>query len=559
LIRPSSTILAALVLIPLPLFCGCGHEQKPTAPVRGGTAAPPASPAYADDRIAQWMSACARTEPFLEDTSDPIPVLVSKIAAGDVDPQRGARAELVEYGAAGVPELRRLFEASFSEPFLSQRAQNVVEVLGLMQDESGRDMILRALEHPASTVRNAAARALVRHARPDDYDKLLLAMSSSGEQAQPDFVLALLAADRARTERQFVEWLGAGTMAGSVQLLAPHLVGTRDREVIAALRPLYAKLGGELRVHVQTIVATQPDEEALSELRGWLADPAQPARRALVAQDFARAGLAQELRGLLTQTDPDLDLRKISVQAVAEAPRVNEATEVLRTALADPSEQVRDIALQALAAQMDPAAIDIALQQLTGSRTELESALRALRAPMARDPKLAERVLDTLLEVHADRAGRGLVDEHAIVRAIGQVPLERAAHEVMEIGRHAEGLVQGQPAHRWYTSVAANSGSAGMAWLRSLWAQESDPVRRMDLIMAGTFEKTDATRAFLAEVAESPRSTPPEVLLAAMRVAQFGPARDAAPLLKRVTLRINDARVRPALNCLLWAWYGRST
>jgi hypothetical protein len=207
---------------------------------------------------------------------------------------------------------------------------------------------------------------------------------------------------------------------------------------------------------------------------------------------------------------------------------------------------------------MDPAALDVALQNLTGSRDDLEMGMRALAAPMHSDPKLAERVLDTLLDVHAGKAGHGLVDNIAVVKLIGTIPLEKAARAVMEIGKGAEGTVQGQPAHRWYASTAANTGSEGMAYLRSLWALEPDPVRRMDLVMAGTFEKSVATREFLAGVAQSERSTPPEVLLAAMRIAQFGPARDAAPLLKRVTLGMNDARVRPALNCLLWAWYARS-
>jgi len=97
-----------------------------------------------------------------------------------------------------------------------------------------------------------------------------------------------------------------------------------------------------------------------------------------------------------------------------------------------------------------------------------------------------------------------------------------------------------------------------MAYVRSLWAGEKDPVRRMDLVMAGTFEKSAVTRAFLAEVVESARSTPPEVLYAADRLAQFGPAVEAAPVLKRVALRCDDKRVRPALNCLLWTWYGMS-
>ncbi len=546
-----------LCLALLPAACSSGQDSKPAKTASGPTVSTAPDP-WQDDRIAQWMNGCAHTEPFLEDTSDPIPILVSKLSSGDVDPQHGAREELVQYGAAAVPELRRLFEACWSEPFLSPRVQNVVEVLGLMTDTSGRDMLLRALEHPSATVRNAAARAITVHPRPEDYDPLMSAMSVALAEAQPDFVLALLACDPARAERQFVSWLEAETMAGSVRVLAPKIIGTRDPEILAALRPLYSKLEGDVRVHVEAIVASGPDEGALSELRGWLADTSQPVRRALVAQDLARAGLAAELTGLVTHTDPDVAVRITSVQAIADAPRVPVTVELLRTALADPSPKVREIALQTLAAQMDPAALDVALQGLTGSRDDLELGMRALGTPMQRDAKLAEHVLDTLLDVHAGKSGRGLVEETAVVRMIGKVPLERAARAVMEIGMRAEGQVQGQPAHRWYTSAAANTGSEGMAYLRSLWVLEPDPVRRMDLIMAGTFEKSEATRKFLADVAQSDRSTPPEVLLAAMRIAQFGPARDAAPLLKRVTLGVKDARVRPALNCLLWAWYARS-
>jgi HEAT repeat protein len=542
----------------LAVLAGCGHDE-PTRP-KGSQPAQASAPsaAMADDRIAQWLSGCAHTEPFLADTSDPIPILVSKLVAGDVDPQREAREELVQYGAAAVPELRRAYEANFVEPFLSQRVQNVIEVLGLMEDTSGRDMIVRALDHGSSTVRNAAARALSVHGRPEDYDALMQAVSLAHDNASPDLVLGLLASDRSRAERQFVEWLQSGTMMGSVRALSARIVGTRDHEVQAALKPLYSKLEGDLRIHVETIVASIPDEGALAELRGWLRDTTQPLRRAGVAQDFARAGLAAELTGLLTDTDPDASLRLASVQAIAEAPRVDATVTLLRRALTDPDEKVREVALQALAAQLDPAAIDMALQDLDGSREELETGMRALSVPMQRDPKLAERVLDTLLDVHSGKRGSGLVTGPVLARKIGMVPLERAARAVMEIGAHAEGLVQDQPAHRFYTSAAANSGSAGMAYLRSLWATEADPVRRMDLVVAGTFEKSPATRQFLAEVVQSPRSTPPEVLLAASRVAWFGPYKDAAPLLKRVTLGINDARVRPALNCLMWTWYAAS-
>ncbi len=544
------------------VLLGCdGTSDAPPAPgvtatARSAASAP--SDAYADDRIAQWMSGCAHTAAFLEDTSDPIPVLVSKLAAGQLDPLRSARTELAAYGEAALPELRRLFEKSYGEMYEAQRVQNVVEVVGAMKTDAGRDLLLRALDHPTPTVRDAAARAITRHPRPEDYDKLLEAMPRSSADAQPDFLLAMIAADRARAERALVEWVVDPAMKGAVRLLAFNVLDSRDETVRDALRPIYPTLEGDTRVHVQTLVAAKPDEAALSELRTWLADASNPSRRQLVAQDLARAGLAGELRGVLANVDPDEGLRKIAAQAIAASPWNDGVRDIQRTVLPDPSREVRGVALVTLCAHGDPAAIDVALQGLVESRQDLEAGLRALRIPMAQDKKLAERVFDTLMQVRDAQVGRGLVDDATILRAIGQVPLEKSARLLMDAAQHAEGTVQGVPAHRWYALAAGNSGPEGMAYIRSLWAGEKDPVRRMDLVMAGTFEKSAATRAFLAEVVESPRSTPPEVLFAADRLAQFGPAAEVAPVLKRVAMRSDDKRVRPALNCLLWTWYGVS-
>src|SRR6478752_3652790 len=122
--RPVHLLSSALLI-----FAGCGRDQPAPAKKAPVANAPAAPSGWSDDRIAQWTSGCAHTEPFLADTSDPIPILVSKLVAGELDPQREAREELMQYGAAAVPELRRLFEADFQEPFLSQRVQNIIEVL----------------------------------------------------------------------------------------------------------------------------------------------------------------------------------------------------------------------------------------------------------------------------------------------------------------------------------------------------------------------------------------------------------------------------------------------
>lgn len=511
-----------------------------------------------DDRIAVWMGGCAKDDPFLEDTSDAIGVLVSKLATGQIEPLRRAREELSAYDERAIPELRRLFDACYGEQFLGQRVQNVIEVLGLMRTDAGREMILLGLRHPQETVRKAAARALVQHARPEDFDTLLELMPLSGPESQGDFALALKASDRARLELQFIAWIEAKVSKSLVDLLAVHLCDTHDRTILARWKELLPQLDGKLRVFLQAGVAAQPDEGALSELRTWLQDTTKPSRRQLVAQALTKVGLARELEFLLVKTDNDEAMRKSAVEALAGAPLTDETRGVLRAALADPSAEVHDIALTALVSGGDASAIDTAVELLMGSSASHESALKALQEAVSRDPKLAERVLTTLIALYEGEAGSGLVDERTLVRSIGQVPLASAADFLMNLPLRDGPPIQGVRAHRWLAQAAGNTGSAGLARLRDRWTGESDPARRMDLVMAGTYERSDAARNFVVTVLESPRATPPELLQAADRLAQLGPMELAAPILKRTALRLNDKNVRPAFNCLLWVWYARS-
>lgn len=533
----------------------CGRSESPPA-APPSSAARPVVDLVKDDRVAHLIGGCARNEPFLGDTSDPLPILVANLSFAQPDMLRAAREELAAYGERALPELRRVFDASFGSAYLGQRVQNVVEVLGLMRTDKGRDMILRALAHPEETVRKSAARAIQQHARPDDYDVLLPGLAGSGHDSQGDFALALVAADRSRVEHQLGTWIVAGEPKSLVDLLATHLCTTRDREVTAEWKKLLPSLDGKLRVFLQAAVANEPDEAALAELRTWLFDTTKPARRQLVAAALVKVGLSRELAPLLLKTDPDDALRKSAVDAASQAEYGKETRELLQAALADPLPDVRDIALVALCAHEDPAALDAAFEFLKGARPEFESALKALRVPLARNPDLARRAFDTLTKLHTGEIGTGLVDERTVIRAIGQVPLVESARYVMQIGEKAEGVIQGLPAHRWYAQAAGNSGSAGLAYLRERWKTENDPSRRMDLIMAGSFEKSDAVRAFLVEALESPRSTPIEALYAADRLARIGPMEFTAPILKRAALTMKDKDARPAMNCLLWTWFG---
>ena len=141
--------------------------------------------------------------------------------------------------------------------------------------------------------------------------------------------------------------------------------------------------------------------------------------------------------------------------------------------------------------------------------------------------------------------------------AVAQVPLAEAARLLLERARSTPGEVLGMPAHRWYVLQAGNTGPAGRAFLREIWATEPDPARRVDIAVACAFDRSDVTRAFLASIVSGERATPLEVLHAADLLVHKGPAFEVAPLLKRVALATSDARVRPALDCLLRTWYGR--
>ena len=112
-------------------IAGCGHksEPKPSAAARPGSA-PSSAPSSAssspngasaaglaqDDRIAWLLAPCARTDPFLADTTDMTSILVGKLARGQLDPLRQAKTELTQMGEAALPELRRFCERCLGDP-----------------------------------------------------------------------------------------------------------------------------------------------------------------------------------------------------------------------------------------------------------------------------------------------------------------------------------------------------------------------------------------------------------------------------------------------------------
>src|SRR5262249_46273138 len=158
---------------------------------------------------------------------------------------------------------------------------------------------------------------------------------------------------------------------------------------------------------------------------------------------------------------------------------------------------------------------DQGLAMLRGDRAELERALATLRDSWALDPAWAKRALDLLLQLRSGELAPVKVDRGALDRAIAQVPLAAAAEALYASAKSAQGGRDHLPAHRWYLMQAGNTGPTGRSWLSERWAEEGDPRRRVDVAMAVSYGKDDASRKFLLRVVDDERSTPPEILYAA--------------------------------------------
>jgi len=249
-------------------------------------------------------------------------------------------------------------------------------------------------------------------------------------------------------------------------------------------------------------------------------------------------------------------VRIVAVQALSELPMDEELRGVLLTAAGDASEEVRGQALTALIAAGDAQGENEAFELLKGDRAELEAGLLALRDSLATRRELAERTLAILDDLRTGKITPLRVEMSSIWRAIAQVPLEAAARILFDELAHKPSPDRAFSASRWFTTQIGNTGPEGWRLLRERWAQETDPERRVDLMNASCYDRGDESRKFLEQALDSSRMTPLEVLYAAQQLAQLGPAERVAPRLKRVALGIDDRAVRPALNNLLWAWYG---
>ncbi len=539
-------------------WLGCERGTKGSPAVGARNSAPRPEGLADDERIAFLLAPCARPDPFLADTTDLLPVLVSKLERGQLDPLRGAKEQLVALGDAALPELRRFCARVRSDPTLSLPYLNALAVVSAMETHAGRDLLVAGLAHPQDTIRIQAAEGLARHAAPEDYD----ALATLAAVASPDVLRAigpaLATADRARYEDAYASALASGSPANPLfEDAAKRLVDAKRPEILAKFKEAYPRTEGAPRAYLAAAVAASGDEAALGALRGDLKDENASTRK-LAIQALDRIGLAMETAALLSD-DRDESVRGMVAQAIVALPPSVATAGWLHKGMLDRAKNVRQICLTALASRGDASARELALSMFEGGRVDFEQAITALRDAWAKDPEFAARSFELLARLRTGEAGGLRVDAPSVDRAIAQLPVLDATRFLYEQAKQPADDIDGIPAHRWFLIQAVNTGPAGRAWLRDRWSEESDPLWRVDIAAACAADRDAASVEFLLKVVEDERTTPLEVLFAANKLVHQGPAGVVAPRLKRVVLRIEDPHVRPALNCMLWQWYGEGS
>ncbi|MEM7309751.1 MAG: hypothetical protein AAF682_23955 [Planctomycetota bacterium] len=549
--RRAAFLLAALGLA----ACSGGGE--------GGASSTAEFDPRSDPRITPLLGGCAKNDFYDRNVADIVPILVEKLATGGRDPLKRAKEELASIGDDAIPELRRFIERHYTESHGVAYLQNAVDVLMRTESEEAREILLRCLEHPGDAIRLAAIQGLkLRHARPEDFDRLVSHLDVEINEQKHQVALSLHAADPARAEELYLGWIRDGVRTGLHRYVAPVLARSTRPETAAACAVLFEGASLDVATHVAAPAAAAGDEAALAFFRAELAlDDANAGhlqRRTNAASAAGTAGLIPLLAEVLAD-DTNPSVRGVAAQGLAgdaEDELTDEARAALRLGLDDLSPVVRGGCLTLLVERGDEVAIDRALAQLTGGTAALQEAMSALLRRLSVDPALTERTLTRLLERDELESFLPLADRAATLKSVGQIPSGEAVRFLRGLAAgHADEIVERLRAHEWLMIQASNTGDAGRVVLLEELAGETDPARRLDLLWAVSASRSDFTRDSLLALLESGDLAEVETLFVADRLARLGPASEMAGRLKRAVNRVESGELRLVLQCLLWRWY----
>jgi hypothetical protein len=538
------TALACAALVALSVACGKDGEA-PSA-----SRPPPAQ----DDRIAWLLAPAPRDDYYGVDTSDSVGILVQTLKHGQRDPMRSARMELAAQGQSGLEAARRMIEAAWNDPDRFADIRNALDVAAYSKDPAAHDVIRKVLDHEHPTPRMAAWRALKEHPRPEDYDRVRALFDEEGPDSRPELAQLMHLVDPERAEDEFLAWIAAGQNSELWRDLAIMLAGSTRERTHELCCALYDGKDDGVQAMLAAACARSGDPAPLERLHAY-----QRGENALLRQvaieALAAAGLVEELRWTL-ENDQIAALRLLALQAIGRSPRASDLLPLIEQAASDSDDMVSATATSLLVVRGDTKAIERCLQDLTSDRPGAsQNAINALTIPLHLDPALARRALDRLMAREQAQEGVPLALRSKTLHLIGMVPLEETASCLHGLALQAKGKIEGMPAERWLVLQIGNAGEPGQRYLIGALAEERDPLRRIDLIEALSANPTELARRWLLERAEAPDVTPYELLYIADRLVRLGPLERAAPVLKRATLRVDQADVRRALQGLLWTWY----
>jgi hypothetical protein len=536
--RPGALLLGALLLLG-----ACGGDAPGDVDAR--------PPIAEDPRLAWLLQPFPRDDYYGVDTSDTVGILVETIRYGQRDPLRSARVELARQGAAGVEAARRLIEAAWNDPGRFADIRNALDVLAYSDDPGAHEVIRQVLDHEHPTPRLAAARALREHPRAADYERVRAMVDEESPDFRPELAQLMHQLDPARAEEQFVAWIAAGAYPELWREVARNLAESPRERTQRLCCSLYAGKDDLPRAMLAAACARSGDAAALDVLREMQRGE-RPVLRQVATDALVAAGLLDELVWTL-EREPDARLRLKAVRAFAQD---EEHLDVLVAGMSDADDAVAWACTTLLVQRGHEGALERALQELSSERPgALQSALNALAPVMERDPALARRALERLGARDQLDAERPFEERRATLRAVGLIPLEEAAQRLHRLSQQVQGTVQGIPTARWLALQIGNTGEAGQSYLIQALDAEDDPLRRLDLIEALAANPTERAREWLLARAEAPDVAPYELLYLADRLVRIGPLERVAPVLKRATLRVEQADVRRALQGLLWTWY----
>lgn len=509
-----------------------------------------------DVRLRPLIYDCNFTKTFDAPVADMVPLLVSKLNHTTKDALRQARKELGQIGVRAVPELEALWDeilASGEGKWRSGVLENILQTCSLIDDPAILPILRQAIHHNVGTVRVASLPGLTRHGGTEDYDAISIwAVAPGSVDIKAKYLAAMAELDPLRFYRDSAQWLANGEHPALWDFIVLDICDCRDPEMAARFKEIV-----ELRVQryhpfLLAPAAALGDMDAMADLHVLLNHERPPVRQ-YVVQALGRIGAYDSLAPMI-----DDDHNGVRTMVVKEFIDHDSelSTSILIEASQDSLEEIKKPSLRELCKRGHSETVSMLLEQLSAGRYEREIAIDALRRGWESNPGSPERAFERLMEAWRIEDSDD-VARLSILQAMSSVPLPETASFLLDFGRQFEGDIQGRDPHRWACAMIWNTGEHGRDLLRSEYPGEKDPFRRLDFIEYIWQDHSDASREVLLEQLLAEGTDPYELLYLADRLIRIGPADIVAPVLKRVYYNNTHRVARPALQCMLWLWYGQ--